>query len=98
MRTTNPVESTFAAVRLRTSAAKRYKKVENATAVLWKTLLLVEDHFRKLNAPELLADMAAGAVYQDGARVKKDTLVPKRIAACPFTHLLAKTSLNQEHE
>jgi transposase-like protein len=30
----NPVESPFAAVRLRTAAAKRYKKVENATAVI----------------------------------------------------------------
>ena len=34
LRTTNPVESPFAAVRLRTTAAKRYKRVDNATAVL----------------------------------------------------------------
>src|SRR5262249_12034663 len=32
LRTTNPVESPFAAVRLRTAAAKRYKQVPNATA------------------------------------------------------------------
>ena len=38
LRTTNVVESPFAAVRLRTGAAKRFKKVENATAVIWKTL------------------------------------------------------------
>ena len=30
LRTTNPVESPFAALRLRTDAAKRFKKVENA--------------------------------------------------------------------
>ena len=36
LRTSNPIESPFAAVRLRTAAAKRYKKVENATAVIWK--------------------------------------------------------------
>lgn len=77
LRTTNPVESPFAAVRLRTSAAKRYKKVENATAVLWKTLLLAEGHFRKLNAPELLAEVAAGVTYRDGVRVK----VAQKIAA-----------------
>ncbi len=40
LRTTNVVESPFAAVRLRTAAAKRFKKVENATAVIWKTLLI----------------------------------------------------------
>jgi putative transposase len=33
LRTTNVVESPLAALRLRTGAAKRYKKVENATAV-----------------------------------------------------------------
>jgi hypothetical protein len=32
------VKSPFAAVRLRTGAAKRYKRVKNATAVIWKTL------------------------------------------------------------
>lgn len=70
LRTTNPVESPFAAVRLRTSAAKRYKKVANATAVLWKTLLLAEQSFRKLNAFELLAEVAAGVEYVDGERVR----------------------------
>jgi transposase-like protein len=32
LRTTNSIESPFAWVRLRTSAAKRFKKVANATA------------------------------------------------------------------
>jgi putative transposase len=68
LRTTNPVESPFAAVRLRTTAAKRYKKVENATAVIWKTLQIAEQHFRKLNAPELLPSVAAGARYENGRR------------------------------
>lgn len=70
LRTTNVVESPFATVRLRTSAAKRYKKVKNATAVIWKTLLVAEQGFRKLNAPELLAEVADGAVYVNGIRRK----------------------------
>jgi putative transposase len=70
LRTTNPVESPFAAVRLRTAAAKRYKKVENATAVIWKTLLIAERTFRRLDAPELLAEVAEGVVYINGERVK----------------------------
>src|SRR6185437_966224 len=40
IRTTNVVESPFAAVRLRTGAAKRFKRVENATALIWKMLLV----------------------------------------------------------
>jgi len=68
LRTSNPVESPFAAVRLRTAAAKRFKKVENATAVIWKTLLIAEKTFRRLDAHELLADVASGAVYVNGVR------------------------------
>jgi transposase-like protein len=73
LRTTNVVESPFAAVRLRTAAAKRFKKVENATAVIWKTLLGAEQSFRRLNAPELLRDVAEGVAYIDGAREKRGT-------------------------
>jgi transposase-like protein len=34
LRTTNIIESPLAAVRLRTTAAKRFKRVENATALI----------------------------------------------------------------
>jgi putative transposase len=70
LRTTNIVESPFAAVRLRTTAAKRYKKVTNATAVIWKTLQIAERHFRNLTAPDRLAEVADGATYINGKRVK----------------------------
>jgi transposase-like protein len=74
IRTTNVVESPFATVRLRTDAAKRFKKVENATAVIWKTLLVAEKTFRRLDAPELLAEVAAGVMFADGERVKRGEL------------------------
>jgi putative transposase len=73
LRTTNIIESPFAAVRLRTTAAKRFKKVENATALIWKTLLVVEQHFRKLNAPHLCTTVSDGATYCDGVRVIPST-------------------------
>ena len=73
LRTTNIIESPFAAVRLRTSAAKRFKVVENATALIWKTLLVVEQHFRKLNAPHLCTAVHEGAIYADGIRVLTPT-------------------------
>ena len=60
LRTTNVVESPFAALRLRTDAAKRYKKVENATAVIWKMLMLAERRFRRLDAPEKLMQVYLG--------------------------------------
>jgi putative transposase len=71
LRTTNVVESPFAPVRLRTTAAKRFKKVENATTVIWKTLLVAEQSFRRLDSPELLPEVAEGVVYVDGVREKR---------------------------
>jgi putative transposase len=69
LRTTNIVESPFAAVRLRTTAAKRFKKVANATARIWRVLLVAERSFRRLDHPQLLAEVAEGAKYQNGIRV-----------------------------
>jgi len=66
LRTTNVVESPFAAVRLRTLAAKCFKKVEHATAIIWRLLLVAESRFRKLNAPPLCRAVFIGTRYHDG--------------------------------
>jgi putative transposase len=79
LRTTNVVESPFAAVRLRTTAAKRFKKVDSATATIWKLLQVAETAFRRLNAPELLPGVFAGAQYKDG--VKQIVVVQPEVAA-----------------
>ncbi len=78
LRTTNPVESPFAALRLRTDAAKRFKKVGNAQAVIWKMLLVAENRFRRLKAPELMKDVYQGAEYVNGVPVNQ---VPEEKAA-----------------
>ena len=67
--TTNSVESPSAAVRLRTTAAKRFKKVANATALIWLVLLVAERPFHRLDHPQLLAEVAEGSTYQNGIRV-----------------------------
>lgn len=72
LRTTNVVESPFAAVRLRTSAAKRFKRVENATALIWKLLTVAEKRFRRLNAPHQLKDVFEGRKFSDGKPVSTD--------------------------
>ena len=73
------IESPFAAVPLRTSAAKRFKNVDNATTLIWKTVLVVEQHFRKLNAPHLCPDVYDGVVFHDG--ICTVTPTRERIAA-----------------
>lgn len=69
LRTTNIVESPFAGLRLRTAAAKRFKKVTNATAVIWKMMMLAERRFRKLDAPERMKQVFEGTLFIDGIEV-----------------------------
>jgi hypothetical protein len=90
LRTTNIVESPFASVRLRTTAAKRYKRVDNVTALIWKLLCVAEKTFRRLNAPHLLAALAAGARYPDGIRRPDEPEPCRRLM--PFAHLLTEAS------
>jgi len=68
------IESPFAAVRLRTDAAKRFKKVDNATALLWRLLMVAERRFHRLHAPELLAAGYDGRKFEDGKLVKEKAL------------------------
>jgi len=60
-------------------SAKRFKKVENAPAVIWKILQVAESTFRRLKGAELLPVVYAGAQYQDG--VQRPTRTPQQIAA-----------------
>jgi len=57
LRTTNPIESAFATLRLRTDAAKRFKKVVNATAAIWKLLLIAEKSFRHVDGKARLEEI-----------------------------------------
>ena len=61
LRTTNVIESPFAALRLRTDAANRCKKVANATAVIWKMPLLAETKFRSRTPRRSSHRRASGA-------------------------------------
>jgi transposase-like protein len=79
LRTTNPVESPFSSVRLRTDAARRYKKVENATAVIWKVLCVAEKRFRRLDAPHLPGAVFNGAKFKNG-ELAEDARVEERAA------------------
>ena len=80
LRTTNVVESPFSSVRLRTDAAKRFKKVQNATAMIWKLLQIAEKNFRTLKGYWLLPDVYYGKSFVDGV-VKQKIMGTERMAA-----------------
>lgn len=70
LRTSNVVESPFSRVRLRTTASRRFKSQINATCLIWKTLMVAELSFRKLNAPHLVEKVAEGKKYDNGKEVR----------------------------
>lgn len=82
IRTTNVVESPFSAVRLRTDAARRFKKVSNATAMIWKLLRVAEKRFRRLKGHELLRDVFEGKVFVDGVDAQNAavTIAERKVA------------------
>jgi len=70
LRTSNVVESPFSRVRLRTEASRRFKSQINATCLIWKTMMVAEMSFRKLNAPYLVEKVARGTKYDNGKEVR----------------------------
>ena len=76
-------EAVKEALRLRTDAAKRFKRVDRAIAVIWKMLMVAENRFRRLKASELMKDVFLGAVYKDGIVIEP---TPEKVAAWSRLH------------
>ena len=43
---------------------------ESATCLIWKTMMVTEMNFRKLNAPHLVEKVAEGKKYENGEEVR----------------------------
>jgi putative transposase len=72
LRTTNPIESSFATVKLRTRVTKGAGSKKAALAMAYKLLDAAQDRWRRFNGHELVADVLAGAQFKDGIRVNDD--------------------------
>jgi len=66
LRTTNPIESTFATVKARTKRTKGAGSRQAGMAMAFKLLLGAEKRWRKINAPHLVALIQAGVKFLDG--------------------------------
>jgi transposase-like protein len=69
VRSTNPVESTFATVRLRTSKTKGCLSRATGLAMAFKLAKSAEGHWRRLNGSERLAEIIRGVRFRDGEPV-----------------------------
>lgn len=68
LRTTNPIESTFATVRLRTNKTKGCGSRLATLTMVFKSLQSAEQYWRLLNGANLLQDVIAGVPFVDGLR------------------------------
>jgi putative transposase len=69
LRTSNPIESTFATVRLRTSKTKGAGSRSACLAMAFKLVESAQNHWRKLNGTVLLPEVIAGVVFKDGEKL-----------------------------
>lgn len=70
IRTTNPVESTFATVRLRTGKTRGCLSRDTAFTMVFKLCLNAEKRWRRLNGAEQLTAIMSGVKFEDGVRVE----------------------------
>jgi putative transposase len=71
LRTTNPIESTFATVRLRTRVTKGPGSRAAGVAMAFKLIESAQQRWRAVNAPHLVALVRAGATFINGKLVER---------------------------
>ena len=70
LRTTNPIESTFATVRLRHRRTKGNGSRQACLAMVFKLCHTAQKRWRRLNGHALIPDVIAGVPFIDGERAK----------------------------
>ncbi len=66
LRTTNPIESTFATIRLRHRRTKGNGTRKTSLAMMFKLAQAAEKRWRRLNGPEQMALLLQGREFVDG--------------------------------
>jgi transposase-like protein len=77
LRTTNPIESTFATVRHRTKVTKGPGSKAAGIAMAFKLIQAAQDRWRAVNAPHLVALVRAGARFERGKLVEREPAAPE---------------------
>jgi len=68
LRTTNPIESTFATVRLRTDKTKGCGSRLATLTMVFKLAMSAQQSWRRLNGHQLISDVIAGVIFTDGVK------------------------------
>lgn len=71
IRSTNPIESTFATIRHRSRQTKGCGSVKSTLAMVFQLAREAEKHWRKLRGYKLIGKLLQGVQFKDGEEVKK---------------------------
>jgi transposase-like protein len=69
IKTSNPIESIFSPVRLRTNAARRIKSPRSALFLIFQLIVRAQKRWRSINAPEMVQKVIEGAKFKDGIEI-----------------------------
>jgi putative transposase len=81
LKTTNPIESTFATVRLRTKVTKGPGSRAAGLAMAFKLIEAAESRWRSVNAPHLVALVRSGAKFDKGVMIERPNQQNQEAAA-----------------
>jgi len=81
VRTTNPIESTFASVRHRTTRSRNCLSRETFLGLAFKLIEEAEKSWRRLNGPNRLTELLQGKVFKDGMPASNEASEEQRVAA-----------------
>jgi hypothetical protein len=81
LKITNPIESTFATVRLRTKVTKGPGSRAAGLAMAYKLIEAAQDRWRSVNAPHLIAVVRAGTKFDKGVMVERTNQQDTEVAA-----------------
>ena len=81
LRTTNPIESTFATVRHRTTRTKNCVTRSTFLGLAFKLVQEAQKSWRRIRAVERIAELLAGIVFRDGVPASVDDPQQQRLAA-----------------
>ena len=80
LKTSNPIESTFSTVRLRTRVTKGPGSKAAGLAMAFKLLDAAQDRWRAVNGPHLVALVRAGARFDKGVMIERPDEAPEAAA------------------
>ncbi len=81
LRTTNPIASTFATVRHRTTRTKNCVRRSAFLGLAFKLVQEAEKSWRRIRGVERIAELLSGTVFKDGVPVTPDDMQQQQVAA-----------------